>query len=308
MIGRFLVKRFLGALPVLVGVATLVFLLIHFIPGDPIDLLLGDTASPEDRNHLREQLGLNWPLWKQYLLYWKHVFDGSWGQSLTRSASVLSLILDRFPATLGLAFSSLWVACVISFPLGVYAAKNAGRWPDSVSTALALVGVSVPIFVLAPLAVLFFSIRLRWLPVAGSGSFGHWILPSLCLGGGLAGILTRMIRTSVLECLSEDFVRTARSKGLSETKVLFRHTLRNAFIPVLTVMGNMLGGLLAGAVLTETLFDWPGLGKLFYSAFRERDYPLIQGIVLWIAVSYSLINIGVDFLYSVVDPRVRLEG
>lgn len=305
---RFLLKRILSALPVIFGVATLVFLLIHFIPGDPIDIMLGDSAAASDRDALRKTLGLDLPLIQQYLLFWKNIFNGTWGQSLSFSREVLSLILDRFGATLVLAFTSLLIGIAVSFPLGVLASRNAGSWIDTVSVAFALLGMSVPTFVLAPLGVLWLSVHLEVLPVAGFGSFYHLILPATCMGFGLSGSLTRMVRTSMLENLGEDYVRTARAKGLREVAVLFRHTLRNAMIPVITILGNMMGSLLAGAVITETIFDWPGVGKLFYSAFQSRDYPLVQGVVLWIAVSYVLINILVDLLYSVFDPRVRLEA
>lgn len=305
---RFLCQRALASVPVLVGVATLVFLMIHFIPGDPVDLMLGESASVADRDQLRQHLGLHLPLLSQYFAFWRHIVDGSWGDSLSYGRKVLPLILEVFPSTCALALASLLVACMFSVPLGVWAARRAGTLWDTGATGFALLGMSLPIFVTAPLAVLFFSIHLRWLPVAGSESPWHLVLPTLCLGAGLSGMLTRIVRTSVLETLGEDFVRTARAKGLSERAVLFKHALRNALVPVVTVIGNMLGGLLAGAVLTETLFDWEGIGKLFYSAFQARDYPLVQGIVLWIAASYVVIGILVDALYSAVDPRIRLEA
>ncbi|MBS1986149.1 MAG: ABC transporter permease [Bdellovibrionales bacterium] len=306
--GTFLVKRLLAALPVIVGVVTLVFLLVHFIPGDPVSLMLGEFAPESDRVRLRSALGLDLPLWRQYIDFWRHFLDGSWGHSLLRNATVSSLVWQRMPATLLLALASLGVALVISFPLGLIAARYAGTWRDGLATIFALMGMSLPIFVVAPLAVLLFAIKLRWLPVAGADSWRHLVLPSLCLGAGMAGVLTRVIRAAVLECLHEDFVRTAHAKGVREQTVLWVHVLRNAMIPVVTVLGNMLGGLLAGAVMTETLFDWPGLGKLFYSAFQSRDYTLIQGIVLWIAMIYVVIGIVVDLLYSYLDPRIRLEA
>ncbi|MEO5667043.1 MAG: ABC transporter permease [Bdellovibrionota bacterium] len=305
---KFILRRLLGALPVIIGVVTLVFLLVHFIPGDPVEMMLGDAAEMADKENLRHLLGLNLPLWQQYLLFWKNIFNGTWGMSIAFSRPVLGLILERFGATLLLSTTALIVGMGLSFPLGVNAARKAGTATDTLSVGFALLGMSVPIYVVAPIAILIFSVHLRLLPVAGYGTFAHLVLPTLCLGFGLSGILTRMVRTSMLECLGEDYVRTARSKGLEERDVLFKHALRNAMIPVLTIMGNMLGGLLAGAVITETLFDWPGIGKLFFSAFQSRDYPLVQGIVLWIAVSYVLINIFVDVMYSVFDPRVRMDS
>ena len=304
---KFFLRRLWQTLPVIFGVVTLVFLLIHFIPGDPIDMMLGESTQSADREKMRHLLGLDLPLLQQYFNFWKNIFFNSWGESIVFAKPVLTLIWECFPATMLLSFSSLIFAAAISFPLGVLAAYRAGTWIDTLTTSFSLLGMSVPIFVTAPLGVLEFSIRLRWFPVAGSESFSHLILPTLCLGFGISGILTRMIRNSVLENLGEDFVRTARSKGLSEISVIFKHTLRNALIPVITVLGNIMGSLLAGAVLTETLFDWPGLGNLFFKAFQSRDFPLIQGIVLWISAVYVLISLILDLCYSAADPRIRLE-
>lgn len=304
----YVIRRILSVIPVILGVVTLVFLLVHFIPGDPVEIMLGDAAEAVDKENLRRLLGLNLPLFDQYILFWKHIFDGTWGYSISFSRPVLGLITDRFGATVFLSVAALIVGGIISFPLGVNAARKAGTWEDTASVGFALVGMSVPIYVMAPIAVLLFSVEWRMFPVAGYGTFSHLVLPMICLGFGLSGILTRMIRTSVLECLGEDYIRTARAKGLRESSVLFKHALRNAMIPVLTIMGNMLGGLLAGAVITETLFDWPGIGKLFFSAFQMRDYPLIQGVVMWISISYVLINLVVDLLYSFFDPRVRYSS
>jgi len=305
--GTYIFRRLLAAIPVIVGVVTLVFLLVHFIPGDPVEMMLGDAAEFADKENMRRLLGLNLPMHEQYLLFWKNIFNGTWGHSIAFSRSVLDLILERFGATALLAGCALALGTLVSFPLGVNAARKAGTAQDSLSVGFALVGMSVPIYVMAPIAVLLFSIGFRWFPVAGYGTVAHLVLPTICLGFSLSGMLTRMVRTSMLETLGEDYIRTARSKGLAEKYVLFKHALRNAMIPVITILGNMLGGLLAGAVITETLFDWPGIGKLFYSAFQSRDYPLIQGVVLWISISYVLINLFVDVLYSVFDPRVRLE-
>ncbi len=304
----YIFRRILSVIPVVIGVVTLVFLLVHFIPGDPVEIMLGDAAEAADKARLRELLGLNLPLLKQYTLFWKQIFDGTWGHSISFSRPVLGLITERFGATMYLSLASLVVGVMISFPLGVNAARKAGTLADTCSVGFALIGMSIPIYVMAPVAVWFFSVQWRMFPVAGYGTLAHLFLPMICLGFGLSGILTRMIRTSVLECLGEDYIRTARAKGLKERNVLFKHALRNAMIPVITIMGNMLGGLLAGAVITETLFDWPGIGKLFFSAFQQRDYPLVQGVVLWISVSYVFINLFVDLAYSFVDPRVRYDS
>lgn len=304
---EYLLKRLFVSLPVIIGVATLVFLLIHLIPGDPVDLLLGDTALDLDRESMRRSLGLHLSLFDQYILFWKQIFNGTWGFSISENKNVLSLILQKFPMTLLLASCSLVVGCMLSFPLGVWAANKHGTLTDTLIMIFALMGLSVPLFVMAPFMILFFSIKLSLLPVSGFGGWQHLVLPSVCLGAGMSGVLTRMIRSSVLETLKEDFVRTARAKGLAEKIVLFKHTLRNGLIPVVTLLAIMLGNLLAGAVITETIFDWPGLGKLFFSSFQNRDYPLVQGIVLWTSVSYVLINIFVDVFYSLIDPRIRLE-
>ena len=302
----FLFRRFLSTLPVLFGVATLVFLLLHVIPGDPVALMLGDYATPEDLAQTRTRLGLNDPLLVQYGNFWLGIFNGTWGHSFSYDAPVLDLILERFGSTVYLALSSLGFAICLSFSLGVYSASRRHSWADHVATLWALLGLSLPIFVVAPIAVLVFSIYLRWLPVAGSESWLHLVLPSLCLGFGLTGILTRMVRSCMLEILGEDFVRTARAKGLHERVILWRHVLRNALLPVMTLLGNMLGGLFAGALITETLFDWPGIGRLFYSGVQQRDYPLIQGGVIWVALCYVLINALVDIAYALVDPRIRI--
>lgn len=304
---QYLLKRFWQTLPVIVGVVSLVFFLIHLVPGDPVDMMLGEGLQSVDHEKVRALLGLNHSLFEQYLAFWKHLLDGSWGFSFAQpKRSVLSLILEHFPATLWLAFSSLGVALVVSLPLGVLSAYKARSFLDKVSTGLSLLGMSIPIFVLAPLAVLLFSIRLRWLPVSGMGGFSHLVLPALCLGFGMSGLLTRMVRSSMLENLNEDFVRTARAKGLGEAAVLFRHTFKNALIPIFTILGNLLGSLLAGAVVTETLFDWSGIGNLFFKAFQSRDYPLVQGLTLWIALVYVGSSLLIDLLYAWIDPRIRL--
>ena len=303
----FLLKRILSSIPVIFGVVTLVFLLIHIIPGDPVDMLLGDSAQAVDRDAMRNALGLNQPLWGQYINFWKNIFVGGWGQSIAHSQTVLSLLLERFPASLLLSVCALIVGILISFPLGIFAARKSGTLVDTQIMLFALLGMSVPLFVMAPIAILVLSIYLGWLPVSGMGTLSHLVLPSLCLGVGLSGILTRMIRASMLDVLGEDYIRTAASKGLSDFYVHFKHALRNALIPVVTILGIMLGNLLAGAVITETIFDWPGIGKLFFSSFQSRDYPLVQGVVLWTSMSYVFINFAVDVLYSLIDPRIRLK-
>jgi len=305
---RFFIKRLLHAVPVIFGVATIVFILIHLIPGDPVDLMMGEGTASIDRDRVRALLGLDAPLHIQYIHFWRNIFNGTWGESFVHARPVLSLILEHFPTTLLLALSSLSLAMLISFPLGVLAAAKTGSWMDTGATLFALVGMSLPLFVVAPLAILYFSIHLRWLPVSGAESFRHLLLPMTCLALGLSALLTRMVRNSMLENLNEDYVRTARAKGLSRPAVLFRHTLRNALIPVVTILAGMLGSLLAGAVVTETLFDWPGLGVLFLKAFQSRDFPLVQGITLWVSVFYVLVSVVLDVVYSALDPRIRFDS
>jgi peptide/nickel transport system permease protein len=307
MITHYWVQRLGASLIAVAGVTVLVFLMLHLIPGDPVDLLLGEGASAQDKLSLQIKLGLNLPLYKQFWIYVCSLWSG-WGHSISRDSPVLTLILERFPATLLLSICGLVTGLCLSIPIGILGAVKKNSGTDHVLSAFSLSFMSLPIFVLGPIATLIFAIRLRWLPVAGFGDPSHLILPSLLLGLGLSGILSRMIRASLCEVLKEDYMRTARAKGLSEYRIVLVHGFRNALLPVLTLLGNMLGGLLAGAVITETLFDWPGIGKLFLSAFQSRDYPLIQGIVLWISLSYFAINLVVDLAYSLVDPRIRLGG
>jgi peptide/nickel transport system permease protein len=302
----FLWRRFLQSLPVIFGVTTIVFLLLHFIPGDPVEIMLGETADAADRDSLRKLLGLDQNLLEQYFLFWKNLLVGGWGESIVYQKSVLGLIWERFPPTLVLAASALSVALLLSIPLGMAAARRAGGSVDVLSVGFSLAAASIPIFVLVPVIVLLFSVELRWFSVSGFGSWKDLVLPALCLGVGISGFFTRLIRTSVLEVMNEDYILTARSKGVREWIIFSVHILRNALIPLVTVLGTVVGSLLAGAVITETLFDWPGIGRLFYGAFQSRDYPF-QGIVLWVSLTYITINFLIDLLYSLIDPRVRRE-
>ena len=303
----FLIKRVFASLVAIFLVTVLVFLLIHIIPGDPIDLLLGEQASAQDKLSYRMMLGLHLPLHEQYVSFLRSLFS-TWGHSISRNSDVLPLITARFPSTLFLALSGFLTGLFLSLPAGVLSAIKKDSWFDRVVSTVSMLSMSLPIFVVGPFLTLIFAIRLKWFPVAGYGSVGHLILPSIALGLGLFGVLTRMVRASFLDVMHEDYMRTARAKGLAPLKIFFIHGLKNALIPVITLGGSIFGGLLAGAVLTETLFDWPGIGKLFYSAFQSRDYPLIQGVVLWISISYFVVNLAVDLLYFWVDPRVSVEG
>ncbi len=304
---RFILRRLVLSLPVLVVVITSIFLLIHMIPGDPVVQMLGEGAAPADVEKIRHRLGLDQPLYIQYANYWQRLVHGDLGTSFKFNIPVAQVLKTRYPATLWLALISLVVAISIAVPAGVTAAVNRGKWPDRLLGSVTLVGLSFPNFALGPALILIFSIQAGWLPVSGRDSPASYILPAITLGTSMAAILTRMVRSSMLEQLSSDYVRTARAKGLSEGVVLYRHALRNGLIPVVTVIGLQFGALLAGAIITETIFSWPGLGRLTVEAIHARDYPLLQGCVLSIALTYVLVNFLTDLGYSLLDPRIRAQ-
>ena len=301
----YLVRRFVLILPTVWGVLTLVFLLIHLIPGDPVEIMLGEMALPADRETLRRELGLDRPLGEQYLRFLVNACRGDLGQSLTYRQAVTSLILDRYPATLELAFAALGISLLLALPAGILSGVRQYSALDHATMLLAFLGVSMPNFWLGPLLILLFSVRLGWFPVSGAGGVEHLVLPALTLGTSMAAIVARMTRSSVLEELREDYVVTARAKGLSESAVILKHVLRNALLPVVTVVGLQFGALLAGAVITETIFSWPGLGSLLIQSVQTRDYPLVQGCVLVIALSYVAVNLLTDVLVLLVDPRIQ---
>lgn len=303
-----LLKRLLLALPVVWAVVTLVFLLIHIVPGDPVRNALGDNATAEQVLELKRQLGLDLPLQSQYLNYWSGLVRGDLGVSLINPADrVFEKILARYPATIELALAGLVVAVILAVPLGVTAGRHQGRWLDNGVSVIALLGISLPGFVLGPLMILLFAIRLDWLPVAGRYGPEYLILPSVTLGAALAAVLTRMVRSSVIEELCEDYVRTARAKGLGERTVVYKHVLKNGLIPVVTLLGLQFGVLLAGAIITETIFSWPGLGRLTVDSINARDYPMVQGCILMIALTYILANLLTDFTYRLLDPRIKID-
>jgi ABC-type dipeptide/oligopeptide/nickel transport system permease component len=304
---RHLLHRFLLTLPALWLVLTLVFLLIHIVPGDPVEQMLGEGAAPGQVAELRHTLGLDRPLLAQYSHYLWQIAHGNLGQSFKFQAPVRRIILERYPATLQLAFLALLVCTAIAIPAGVLAAHRRGHITDRAVSVFTLLGLAVPNFALGPLLITLFSIKLGWLPVSGRGSALHYILPAATLGAALAAILTRMVRGAMLEELSSDYVRTARAKGLSTSAVLIRHALRNALIPIITILGLQFGTLLAGTIVTESIFSWPGIGRLTVQAISSRDYPLLQGCILVIALSYVLVNLLTDVLYAVIDPRVRIS-
>lgn len=303
----FILRRLLLTLPVVWIVITLVFGLIHMVPGDPVAQMLGESASVTQVERLRHELGLDRPVIEQYRTYMAGLLHGDLGHSFRNQEAVARSIQLRYPATIELGVAAMLFSILIAVPMGVFAAIRRGRAADSFISVVSLLGVSLPNFALGPLLILFFSIVLGLLPVSGRGGFLHLLLPALTLGGGLAATTTRMVRGSMLEEIRQDYVRTARAKGLSQRAVLFRHALRNGLIPVITVLGLQAGMLLAGAIITETIFSWPGLGRLTIQAINARDYPLIQGCILAIALTYILINLATDLLYSVVDPRIRYD-
>ena len=307
------VRRILITLPVLWVVVSVVFLLIHLVPGDPIAQMLGEGATAADTSTLRHSLGLDLPLHTQYLHYWRGVLHGDLGQSLRLHDSVTHLVLQRYPYTLALTLAALFMGIAASIPAGIYSALYRGRWPDRILGVASLGGLSFPNFALGPILILIFSIKLGWLPVSGAGTgpilspqfFLYLILPAVTLGMGLAGILTRMVRTAMLEELGQDYIRTARAKGLPERTVVFRHALANALIPVLTIVGLQFGSLLSGAIVTETVFSWPGIGRLTLSAISNRDYALVQGCILAVGLTYVAVNLLTDVAYTVANPRIR---
>jgi len=300
-----LLSRVGTAIVVIFGVCTLVFLLIHLVPGDPVEAMLGEGARPADRVALRESLGLDRPLIEQYMEYLGRLPQFDLGESFQDRRPVSQILAERLPATLELTAAALVLALLLALPLGVTAAQNRGRPLDAGAMGLSLLGISIPNFWLGPLLILVFSLWLGWTPVSGRDGPASLILPAVTLGTGLAAVLARMVRSSVLEVLGEDYVRTARAKGLSERAVLWGHALRNALLPVLTLIGLQLGGLLGGAVITETVFAWPGVGSLLVEAIQSRDYPVVQACVLLISLVYVLVNTLTDLVYTWVDPRIR---
>ncbi|MGA7982633.1 MAG: nickel ABC transporter permease [Chromatiaceae bacterium] len=298
--------RVASAAVVVLGVCTLVFLLIHLVPGDPVEAMLGESARPADRTALRHALGLDRPLTQQYLTYLARLARLDLGESFHYQRPVRQLLVERIPPTIELTAAALVLAVVSAVPLGVLAARYRGQALDSGAMGFSLLGISMPNFWLGPVLILIFSLWLGLTPVSGREGVTSLVLPAVTLGTGLAAVLARMVRSSVLEVLAEDYVRTARAKGLTETTVLWRHALRNAWLPVLTLLGLQLGGLLGGAVITETVFAWPGVGSLLVEAIQGRDYPVVQACVLLISLVYVMVNTLTDLVYVWVDPRVRL--
>ena len=298
-------RRLLLLIPTVLGVLTLVFFLVHLIPGDPVEVMLGETASSADLNQLRADLGLNRPLGEQYVRFLGGLVHGDLGRSFFYRKPVLAVIGAALPATALLAAAALVVALLIALPVGVIAAVRRDKLTDRLALVGSLVGVSMPNFWLGPMLIILFSFRLGWLPVSGRDGAASLVLPAVTLGVALSAILVRMTRASMLDVLGEDYLRTARAKGVGERTVIARHALRNALLPVVTIVGLQFGALLSGAVITENVFAWPGVGTLLIQAITARDYPLVQGCVLVISLCYVAVNFLTDALYTLIDPRVR---
>lgn len=306
MILQFFIKRLLASIPVMLAVSTIVFFLIHAIPGDPVDLIIGEQALAADRVELTKSLHLDEPIVEQYGRFLAGLVGGDWGKSIYDRRTVLSHIRDRFGATLVLAVCAMFVAIVISIPIGIFAAVRKGSFWDQAAMFMALVGISVPNFWLGPVLILVFSVKMGILPISGRESLISLILPSVTLGAALAAMLSRMTRSSMLEEIHREYVIAARAKGLSERAVIYKHALRNALNPVITIIGLQTAALLAGTVITEKIFNWPGVGMLLLDSISRRDYPLVQGSILIISFAYVIINMVTDCLYKAADPRIEL--
>lgn len=300
-------SRLMSAGVVLLGVASLTFLLLHLTPGDPVEVMLGEAASGADRESLRAALGLDAPLPIQYLDYLAHTLRGDLGRSLYADVPVASMILARLPYTLTLTAAALGFAVLMALPLGAIAALHRGRAGDVIASGVAIAGLSIPNIWLGPLLIVIFAFEAGWVPVAGAVGWRSLILPTVTLGTALAAVLARMTRATLLEVLSAPYVTAARARGLGRLRVLFLYAGRNAALPVLTVVGLQLGALLGGAVVTESIFAWPGLGQLLVEAIQRRDYPVVQGVVLFVGAAYVLVNMLIDIGYTRLDPRIRVD-
>jgi peptide/nickel transport system permease protein len=303
----FLLRRILITIPVAVGVSTITFLLLHFVPGDPVDIMLGEQAATVDKQALRQELGLNRTLADQYWRFVSGIAHGDLGRSLHSRKPVTEEIRERLPATVELTFGAMFLAICLSIPLGVLAAIRQYSWVDNTISVGGLLGMSLPGFFLGPMLIWFFSIKLDLLPVSERGGIENLILPAISLSLPLAAILIRMTRANMLEVIREDYVRVARAKGLSSFRIYFKHALANAIMPVITIIGMQFGGLLTGTVITETVFDWPGLGTLMFGAIQQRNYPMVQGCVLLISLTYVLVNLLTDIAYAFANPKIRLS-
>lgn len=303
---NYILSRLLSAFVVIFGVVFIVFMLIHMVPGDPVEVMLGESATAIDREALRQSLGLDKPLWQQFYHFIHGLINFDLGYSLHSKKPISELISARIGPTVELTLASLLVAFMIAFPLGILAALKKDQLADAGAMSFSLMGVSIPNFLMGPLLILFFSVFLGWFPVSGKSGLGSLVLPAVTLGTALAAVLSRMIRASLLEILNEDYIRTAKAKGLSRARIIGLHALRNALLPVITLIGLQIGALLAGAVITEIVFSWPGLGQLTIESIQKRDYPVVQACILLISTTYVVVNTLTDIVYGMLDPRIRL--
>ncbi|MCW8929750.1 MAG: ABC transporter permease [Gammaproteobacteria bacterium] len=303
---NYILSRIASAIVVIFGVVFIVFMLIHMVPGDPVEVMLGESATMVDREALRHSLGLDQPLWQQFFYFLQGLVQLDLGHSLHSKQAISELISSRIGPTVELALASLLVAFIIAFPLGILAALKKDQLGDAAAMSFSLLGVSIPNFLMGPLLILLFSVLLGWFPVSGKSGLNSLVLPALTLGTALAAVLSRMIRASLLEILNEDYIRTAKAKGLSSARIIGLHALRNALLPVITLIGLQIGALLAGAVITEIVFSWPGLGQLTIESIQKRDYPVVQACILLISTTYVVVNTLTDIAYGLLDPRIRL--
>ena len=304
---NYLIKRLLSTIPVLIGISLLLFFMLRMLPGDPAQVLAGQMATPQEIENIRHQLGLDRPVYEQYVIYLSHLVRLDLGRSARTQNPVIDEVWARLPNTLLLAVVAITLACLFGIPAGIISAVRPYSWIDYLVTLSALFGISMPVFWLGLMLVVLFAVILHWLPAGGTGSWQHVILPSITLAAFVVAFIARMTRSTMLETLSQDFTTTARSKGLAETVVIVKHALKNALIPIITVVGLQFGFLLGGAILTETVFAWPGLGRLIYDSISARDYPMIQGVILIFGLLYILVNLVVDLIYAFVDPRIRYD-
>ena len=304
---RFILSRLISAVIVVFGVSCLVFIFLHLIPGDPIDVMLGETAHPTDKEALRQAMGFHLPIHLQLLDYFQRLCQLDLGTSIHSGRPIIDILIERIPATVELAIGASVIAIAFAFPLGILAATRQKTFFDFGTMTFALAGVSIPNFWLGPILILIGSLWLGWFPVSGRDGFLSLVLPALTLGTAMAGILSRMIRSALLEIIHENYIRTAHAKGVTEYRIIARHALRNALLPIITLLGLQLGALLGGAVITETVFSWPGIGSLMIEAIQRRDYPIVQATILCISLTYIGINVLTDFLYAWADPRIRYQ-
>jgi peptide/nickel transport system permease protein len=304
---RYILQRLLALIPVLFGVSLIVFSILKFVPGDPALQVGGLDASPEDLAAIRHQMGLDQPVHVQYLYFIGNALQGDFGQSIRSHRPVLEELRSRIPNTVTLTAVAMVFAILIGTGLGILAAVRQYSLWDNLAMVAAMLGISVPIFWLGLMLMLLFAVQLRWLPTAGTGTALHLVLPALTLGAASAAIIARQVRSAMLEVLRQDYIRTARAKGLHARKVVLRHALTNALIPAVTIIGLQFGYLLAGAVITETVFAWPGVGRLLVDAIKYRDFPVVQATILWLALIFSAVNLAVDLLYGYLDPRIKYQ-